>query len=120
VAAKDISMGGIAGTTLMLCEASGVGATLRLEDIPRPPDVPWATWLQAFPSYGFVLAARPGDGARLCAAFAAREIDAAVVGRVNEKPCVTLASGGEQATLWDLARTPLTGFGPRPRPEARP
>ena len=35
-AAKDISMGGIAGTALMLCEASGVGATLVLDAIPRP------------------------------------------------------------------------------------
>jgi hypothetical protein len=46
VAAKDISMGGIAGTALMLCEASGVGATLRLDAIPRPADLPWARWLQ--------------------------------------------------------------------------
>jgi len=113
-AAKDISMGGIAGTTLMLCEASGVGATLRLDAIPRPDGVPWATWLQAFPSYGFLLAARPSESARLCEAFAARDIAAAVAGRFDESRRVTLASGGAretlEETLWDLAEAPLTGF----------
>jgi AIR synthase-related protein len=112
VAAKDISMGGIAGTALMLCEASGVGATLRLDAIPRPAGVPWATWLQVFPSYGFLLATRPGDGARLCELFASREIAAAVVGRVDGSPRLTLASGDARAELWDLSRAPLTGFGP--------
>jgi AIR synthase-related protein len=110
-AAKDISMGGIAGTALMLCEASGVGATLMLDAIPRPGGVAWATWLQAFPSYGFLLAARPSDSARLCAAFAARNIDAAVAGRFDSTRRLTLASGDARETLWDLADAALTGFG---------
>ena len=110
-AAKDISMGGIVGTTLMLCEASGVGATLRLEAIPRPDSVPWETWLQAFPSYGFLLAARPSDSARLCAAFAGRDIAVAVAGRFDASRQLTLASGGAREVLWDLADAALTGFG---------
>jgi uncharacterized protein len=118
-AAKDISMGGIAGTTLMLCEASGVGATLRLEAIPRPDGVPWAIWLQAFPSYGFLLAARPADSARLCEVFASRDIAAAVVGRVDGSRRLTLASGDARAVLWDLAEAPLTGFGPELGPARR-
>jgi len=110
-AAKDISMGGIAGTALMLCEASGVGATLVLDAIPRPAGVAWATWLQAFPSYGFLLAARPSDSAQLCAAFAARDIAAAVAGRFDPSRRLTLASGGAREVLWDLADAALTGFG---------
>ena len=59
-----------------------------LDAIPRPGGVAWATWLQAFPSYGFLLAVAPSDSARLCAAFAAREIAAAVVGRIDDSQVV--------------------------------
>lgn len=114
-AAKDVSMGGIVGTALMLLEASGVGATLRIEAIPRPPEVPLPTWLLAFPSYGFLLSIAPRDTAAVLAAFAARDIDAAVVGRVDGSRCLTLAAAGESARLWDLGQTPLTGFCPRDR-----
>jgi hypothetical protein len=111
-AAKDISMGGIIGTALMLLEASGVGATLRLESIPRPAEVPWSIWLLAFPSYGFLLSVPPHDTAAVLAAFAAREIAAAVVGRVDASRCLTLTTTDESARLWDLGQTPLTGFSP--------
>jgi AIR synthase-related protein len=112
-AAKDISMGGLVGTTLMLLEASGVGATLSLDAIPRPAGVPWARWLLAFPSYGFLLAVPPDRSARVCAAFAARDLAAAVVGRVDPGHQLVLRAGRDQVPLWDLQRAPLTGFGPR-------
>jgi AIR synthase-related protein len=116
-AAKDISMGGIVGTTLMLCEASGVGATLRLDKIPRPSDgaISWEKWLLAFPSYGFLLAVSPADSARVCATFAARDIAASVVGRIDDSRHVSLADTdkGQRAMVWDLAEAPLTGFGGR-------
>ena len=105
-------MGGIAGTALMLCEASGVGATLRWTPSRARPASPWARWLLAFPSYGFLLSVRPRSSARLCAAFAAREIAAAVVGRVDDGRELTFAPAATRGrALWDLADTPLTGFG---------
>lgn len=114
-AAKDISMGGLVGTALMLLESSGVGATLSLEDIPRPAGVPWNRWLLAFPSHGFLIAAPPGGDRvdQILAAFTARGIAAAVVGRVDDSRRLVLRTGGGQfddATVWDLAETPLTGF----------
>lgn len=39
-AGKDISMAGVLGTMLMLLECSGVGATVDLALLPRPPGVP--------------------------------------------------------------------------------
>ena len=114
-AAKDISMGGIVGTTLMLCEASGVGATLQLEKIPRPADreLSWERWLQVFPSYVFLLAVSPANSARVCATFAARDIAASVVGQVDDSRRVALAHQGARAIVWDLTEAPLTGFGGR-------
>jgi AIR synthase-related protein len=113
VAGKDISMGGIAGTAIMLLEASGVGATVSLDRLPRPPGVPWESWLLAFPSYGFLLAAPPDRSSRVVEAFAARGIDAAVVGRIDASRKLTLEAAGACAEVWDLAAAPLTGFGPK-------
>jgi uncharacterized protein len=115
-AGKDISMGGLVGTTLMLLEASGVGATLFLDEVPRPGAVPLERWLLAFPSYGFLLSVPPATQDQVLASFAAREISAAVVGRVDASRRLVLAGGGARAPLWDLAETPLTGFAP-PAPE---
>jgi AIR synthase-related protein len=114
-AGKDISMGGLVGTTLMLLEASGVGATLRLDDIPRPAGIPWSTWLLAFPSYGFLLSVSPGNGARVLARFAERGIAAAVVGRLDAGRKLILEAGAAREPLWDLGETPLTGFSPASR-----
>jgi AIR synthase-related protein len=110
-AGKDISMGGLVGTTLMLLETSGVGATLWLDAIPRPAGVPWATWLLAFPSYGFLLSVAPAHTPAVLAAFAERELAAAVVGRVDDGRRLCLAAGGERTELWDLGQAPLTGWG---------
>jgi len=111
-AAKDISMGGLVGTALMLLEASGVGATLALDAIPRPADarLPWERWLLAFPSYGFLLSVPPESAPRVRAAFAARGIAAATVGRVDTTRALTLTSGDACARLWDLREQALTGF----------
>lgn len=113
-AGKDISMGGLVGTTLMLLEASGVGATLRLDDIPRPAGLPWSTWLLAFPSYGFLLSTAPHNSARVLGRFAERGIAAAVVGRVDAGRRLVLEAGDARELLWDLGETPLTGFSPAP------
>jgi uncharacterized protein len=114
--AKDISMGGLIGTALMLLESSGVGATLDLASIPRPASVPWEKWLLAFPSYGFLLSVAPQHGARVLSSFAARGLEAAVVGRVDDSQRLTLGSGAERAVVWDLGGWPLTGFGRGGRP----
>jgi selenophosphate synthetase-related protein len=113
-AAKDISMAGVAGTLLMLIETSGVGATLDVDRVPRPPEVPIERWVSAFPSFGFLLSVRPDQVAAVQAAFAARAIDSAVVGAIDASRRLTLRRGGEACPLWDLAAEPLTGFGGAP------
>jgi AIR synthase-related protein len=109
-AAKDISMGGLAGTSLMLLEASAVGATLSLDTIPRPSEVPWSTWLLAFPSYGFLMSVAEKDSRGVLDAFASREIAAAVVGTVDVSRRLTVSYAGDRALVWDLAQAPLTGL----------
>ena len=114
-ACKDVSNAGLLGTLLMLLEASGVGAVVDLERLPRPPldGVEMARWLLTFPSYGFVLTAAPDRAARVTALFRERGIACEGVGRVDPSLELRVAAGGRNAILWDLARQPFTGFGPR-------
>lgn len=110
-AAKDISMAGAVGTALMLLECSRVGAVVDVDAIPRPDGVPadgadFARWLQAFPSYGFVLSVRPDRAREVADRFQGRGIACASVGVVTAAPQVMLRRRGERALLWDVsART---------------
>jgi uncharacterized protein len=112
-AGKDISMGGLVGTALMLLESSGVGATVALEAIPRPEGVDWDRWLLAFPSYGFLLSVGAANAAPVQESFAARGIAAAAIGQVDGTRRLTLTAGSQRVPFWDLAETPLTGFDSR-------
>lgn len=110
-AAKDVSMGGVVGTALMMLEAAGAGAVLEIDAVPRPDGVPLERWLLAFPSYGFLLSVRPEQERAVIAAFEERELACARVGVVDASRRLALRAGGEEALLWDLQAEPLTGFG---------
>ena len=109
-AGKDISMAGVCGSLLMMLETSQVGARLDLTRLPAPPDVDAFRWLNAFPSFGFVLSVEPNAVAEVCARFAAVNVACAAVGEVTATPQLELSAGRERSLYWDL-REPLTGFG---------
>ncbi|WP_101675016.1 sll0787 family AIR synthase-like protein [Alloalcanivorax mobilis] len=108
-AAKDISMAGVVGTVLMLLEASGVGAVLDLDVLPKPVGVPLARWLRTFPSYGFVLSVAPTHRDAVLAAFHQRDLAAAEAGRITAGGCFDLTLGDERDRFWDLSREPFIG-----------
>jgi AIR synthase-related protein len=110
-AAKDISMGGIIGTALMLLECSHVGATIDISAIPRPRDAALARWLSAFPSFGFLLSVAPDCCAAILDRFAARDIAAAEIGTCDGTGRVRLTDGKDEAPFWDFADTSLIGCG---------
>lgn len=111
-AAKDISMAGLLGTALMLAECSSVGMTITLDDIPRPDPAPMERWLSAFPSYGYLLSARPENAQAVMARFHQRDIAAAVIGQCNNTRRLDVTWANERGTFWDLAQAPLMGFTP--------
>jgi uncharacterized protein len=116
---KDISMGGVLGTALMLLETSHCGAEIDLEAIPQPPGIACFHWLQHFPSYGFLLSVSPEYVSLIQAAFGERELVCASIGTVNPSSVLTLKLGSETLPLWDLAHQPLTGWG-QPASAAQP
>jgi uncharacterized protein len=111
-AGKDISMGGVVGSALMLMECSGVGGVIDLGALPAPPGVPLARWLATFPSYGFVLSVAPSDAAEVLARFAMRGIEAAVIGETDASGKLHLEYEGQREMFWDLHASPLIGFAP--------
>lgn len=111
-AAKDISMAGAIGTTLMLLECSGLGGVIDVTAVPRPAEAALARWLTSFPSFGFVLAVRPSKVAAVIGRFAARGIACADVGVADDTACVRIANGATEELLWDFSETPLIGCGP--------
>jgi len=113
-AGKDVSMGGIVGTLIMLCEGSGCGATIDLAAIPCPMQLPRPVWLQAFPSFGFILAVDPARVPAIAAEFEVLGVVCAAIGRFEPGGAVAIEEAGDRATVWDLASTPLTGFGVHP------
>jgi uncharacterized protein len=109
-AGKDISMGGIIGTTLMLLETSKCGAMLDLEAIPRPSEISFDRWLVSFPSYGFLLSVRPDRVPAVQQVFRDRQITCEDIGEIIESPQLILKSGQESKVFWDFDREKLTGL----------
>ncbi|CAN7579000.1 sll0787 family AIR synthase-like protein [Caballeronia sp. LjRoot29] len=101
-AAKDISMAGSLGTTLMLLECSGAGASIDLSRLPSPPGHDRLRWLSAFPSFGFVMSVREEHAARVEQLFVERELACAVIGTVDASRKVVLHEGDESAELWNF------------------
>ncbi len=108
-AGKDISMAGLVGTALMLCESSKIGLTIDLQAIPRPPAAPIERWLTAFPSYGFLLAVAAADQPAVLGAFAASGIAAAAIGVCDGTQRVVLEGPDGTEVFWDLNAAPFMG-----------
>ena len=108
-AAKDISMGGLLGTLLMLLECSQVGARADLVAVPRPAGVPLERWLRSFPSYGFLLAVAPRHVAEVRRRFSARGIACEAFGTCDASLALRVSHGAAEEVFWDLERAPFTG-----------
>lgn len=111
-AGKDISQGGIAGTSLMLAECSGCGFEIDLDRLPMPPGTDLARWMRAFPSYGFLLSVPAADATEVCARFTDRDLAAAVIGRATGGSAIDLMQGDARATFWDWQAQPYLALGP--------
>ncbi|MBE9112875.1 sll0787 family AIR synthase-like protein [Nodosilinea sp. LEGE 07298] len=108
---KDISMGGIVGTALMLLETSGCGAVLDLGAIAPPPAVDLLPWLLSFPSYGYLLSVRPKAVAQIQPQFHNQGLVCQPVGTITAGQTLTLKLGNAFLCFWDFATETLTGFG---------
>lgn len=109
-AAKDISNAGVLGTLLMLLEPTGCGATLDLDALPSPGDGDLLRWLQAFPSYGFLMTLPENTWESVHTAFALEGLTCARIGEIDASSCLRVKQGRTSMTFWNLAEKPFTGF----------
>jgi AIR synthase-related protein len=109
-AGKDVSMGGIIGTALMLLETSNCGAVLDLDAVPCPAGLDFTQWLLSFPSYGFLLSVRPQLVQQVQAHFQQAGLVAEAIATIQPGNALTLKLGSETQLFWDLQQQPLTGF----------
>lgn len=112
LAAKDISQGGVVGTAAMLAECSQVAITLDVEAIPIPAGAPLERWLLTFPSFGYLLSAKPDSVDEILSRFQRRGIAAAAIGDVSVGTSVDIRAACGRATVWDFAAQPLIGCAP--------
>ncbi|PZD74219.1 Phosphoribosylformylglycinamidine synthase subunit PurL [Acaryochloris thomasi RCC1774] len=109
-AGKDVSMGGLVGTLLMLLETSGCGAILDLDCVPVPSSLSLEQWLVSFPSYGFLLSVRPKKVASIQTLFRQQELVCDAIGQITEGQALTFQAGSKSTCFWNLSQDPLTGF----------
>ena len=109
-AGKDVSNPGILGTLGMLLEASGVGATLELEKIPRNTSVSWEDWLKVYPGSGFVLTAREENVQECIRMLGEVNITAQVSGRIIEEKVLNLTHEDQEKTVLDFSKDMIMGI----------
>ncbi|MEM8544858.1 MAG: sll0787 family AIR synthase-like protein [Cyanobacteria bacterium P01_H01_bin.119] len=108
--AKDISMGGIIGTALMLLEASRCGAVIDIGALPCPAELSLEQWLVSFPSYGFLLSVRPNKFEPIKRVIQQTPLICQAIGEIMAGHKLTLTAGQESVDFWDWQQQPLTGF----------
>lgn len=109
-AARDVSMPGIVGSLVQMCESAGrLGCAVDVGAIPVPPGVTLERWLVTFSSYGFLVV---GDPAAIAARAAERDLACARIATLDATGAVRVVSGDVEALVWDLASEPLTGLSP--------
>lgn len=111
--AKDISQGGVVGTTAMLADCSGVGAAIDIRAIPKPDGISDERWLFTFPSFGFLLSVSPDKCADVIQRFRQRGITANDIGAITAERRVSITNGSISEIICDLSVTSLLGCGPR-------
>lgn len=112
VAAKDVSMAGLLGSLAMLLEARGVGATVDLDAIPRPGDVPLEVWVTAFPAYAFLLCAPEARAEECRQYFVDRGLACERIARLDDSGVLRVSLDGKTQQLVDLGESKVTGLTP--------
>ena len=107
---RDISNPGTIGTLGMLLEASGVGASLELNEIPRNDDVSWEDWLRLYPGSGFVLTVAEDMAQECIEILEGVKITSNVVGDIIEEKKLFLTYDNQKEIVFDFNRDEIMGI----------
>jgi uncharacterized protein len=110
VAAKDVSMAGLLGSLAMLLEHGRLGATVDLDALPRPAEVPLPRWVVAFPAFSFLLCAPPAGVEACRRPFLERGLACEPVAVLDGTGELRVRLGEAEALVLDLNRERVTGL----------
>ncbi len=114
-ACRDLSGPGVVGTIGMLCESSRVGASITIDDIPKPKILAMEEWLTTYPSTGFVFAtSNPEDWLEL---LRQHGLAANVIGTISKTRAIRISYQGQSETFMNLEKESIFGFQPGNRAE---
>lgn len=114
-ASKDLSNGGIIGTTLLMLEYAQKGALIDLEAIPVPRGLDLTTWLKMYISTGFVVSTLPEHVEAALTVFKKHGLSAVQIGTVDSSKKLVVQYGGEAETIFDFAQESIVAPPPPPR-----
>ena len=109
-AGKDISNPGLIGTLGMLCETSGVGASVDLEKIPRPENVDFEQWLKVHPGTGYVFTASHENAKKCINIFKEAGLTAIVIGKIEKGSKLDIYDKTDRVTVFDFSKEGITGI----------
>lgn len=109
-AGKDISNPGTIGTLGMLCETSGVGASVDITKIPKPDNIGLEQWLKIYPATGYILTSMPDRSEECIQAFEDVGLEASIIGKVNSSQKLDIYDGTDQVVVFDFAVDKITGI----------
>ncbi len=109
-AGKDISNPGTVGTVGMLLEASGAGATLELNRIPRNETVKWEEWLKLYLGSGFVLTVNEENVEECINLLEAVNITSNVAGEIIEDKKLYLTCDDQEEVVFDFNVDKIMGI----------
>jgi len=109
-ACRDVSGPGIVGTIGMLCESSRVGASIIVENIPKPEEFDSLDWLMTYPSTGFVLTTdTPNECIELLRSHGLAEN---VVGTILQTKTMQISHQGQAETFMNFDNESIFGLKP--------
>jgi selenophosphate synthetase-related protein len=114
-ASKDLSNGGIIGTTLLLLEYAQKGAIIEFEAIPTPNEFDLTTWLKMYISTGFVVTTPPENVDSVITIFQQHGYKSTAIGKVDKTQKLQVQLGKEKTTIFDFTQESIVAPPPPPQ-----
>lgn len=114
-ASKDLSNGGIIGTTLLMLEYAQKGATINLSAIPTPKELDLTTWLKMYISTGFIVSTIPANVETVISVFEQYGLSASRIGQVDTTQKLMVQLGEDVMTIFDFSQESIVAPPPPPQ-----
>jgi selenophosphate synthetase-related protein len=114
-ASKDLSNGGIIGTTLLMLEYAQKGATIDLAAISTPKKMDLSTWLKMYISTGFIVSTIPANAEAVLSIFEKHGLSASKIGNVDSSQKLKVQLGDDKITIFDFNKEVIVAPPPPPQ-----